>query len=277
LSMLIVYQSTLSSLESRKSQTRNAAFNTAMYEYLSNNGTAIGVGEPEALLHAINEKIERDAKSLFVTRLVLHREASPLDRASLEPEHHTYLEALNDMQAKVLLFDATSNLGVPTYCALAQCDGQYFDGWGTSWSAAHALTRALTECLQAIHASWHFRADFFDEEQQHRRRVAPFQLYRRLLSYREVAFQHRGSVHPVPLRSSPNGTVHDVLMAVQDRLLTHGFPVFAHSCTLGFGITQVMVSVPGLDNFQLVTSGRLVRPGVRTASLFAQGESHVAQ
>jgi ribosomal protein S12 methylthiotransferase accessory factor len=115
------------------------------------NGMASGNCTEEAILHALCEVIERDAWSLAE---LAPRVAFNLDYDGDDATILGMLEAFSDAQVEITLKDITSDIGVPTFVAMAD-DVLTRDptlltiGVGTHLSPRIALIRALTEVAQS--------------------------------------------------------------------------------------------------------------------------------
>jgi ribosomal protein S12 methylthiotransferase accessory factor len=228
--------------------------------YSCNSGCAIGVTAAEALLHAVNEVIERDALSLFLIRAFLGAPGfrpTVIDPAGLPyapASAHAAAERLTG--SRVFLLDITSDLGVPTmlaYTAPAR-SRPHRRGTGTSLSPAHAAWRALTELLQTTLAGSP-RSDLSGLA-GHPPLFAcgRFDLTDHLRGARVVPFVPAG---PLP---GPEAQLRRLVALLAAR----GHPAYHRTvATLRGGITAVHVIVPGLERFMLITAGNLVVPGPR--------------
>ncbi len=115
------------------------------------NGMASGNCREEAVLHALCEVIERDAWSLAE---IAPRVSANLDYDGDDTEICDMLQKFDDAQVAVTLKDISSDIGVPTFVAMAD-DVRTKDptlltiGVGTHLSPRIALIRALTEVAQS--------------------------------------------------------------------------------------------------------------------------------
>lgn len=120
-------------------------------------GLASGNTLDEAMVHALCEVIERDARTLWSFETDAHRGATRIDPDSVEDDRgRSLLEAIRDARLAVALYDATSDVGVATIVAhLIETDPgtrvpyARAQGGGTHPCRDVAVTRALTEALQA--------------------------------------------------------------------------------------------------------------------------------
>jgi YcaO-like protein with predicted kinase domain len=124
---------------------------------IGSNGLASGNDLVEALAHAIFEVVERDATTLFYQLSWERQWERRIDPESVA-DHGcaTLLEAFLRAAVDVAIWDATSDVGVPTYlCSILDHDPDPFHPVGVARGAgchpcpAVALSRALTEAAQS--------------------------------------------------------------------------------------------------------------------------------
>jgi ribosomal protein S12 methylthiotransferase accessory factor YcaO len=235
-----------------------------LMRYSCNSGSAVGVTVAEALLHALNEAIERDALSLLLVRAFLGGPGFRprlIDPGTLpDGPARAYAVARGLTGSPVHLLDITSDLGVPTMLAytLPTSRHPHRRGSGTSLSPSHAAWRALTELVQTtlgerLPAGTH-RGPAAPAAHPGLRACSRFDLGRSLREARMV-----------PLSSdAPAGTPGDQVRTLVAALAARGFTAYGRTVhTLPSGVAAVHVFVPGLERFMLVTDGNLVIPGRR--------------
>ncbi|MEU6715100.1 YcaO-like family protein [Nonomuraea sp. NPDC046802] len=235
-----------------------------LMRYSCNSGSAIGVTAAEALLHALNEAIERDAFSLLLVRAFLSAAGSrlrTLDPGTLpEDSRRAHAAAQRLTGAPVHLLDITSDLGVPTVLAyVPPLNGvPHRRGTGTSLCPAYALWRALTELLQRTFAQAGTRAGadlagLAAHPALHA--CGRFDLTDHLCAAETIPFTPaRGALGP------PAQQVRELVAMVTAR----GYrPYYRLAAELPGDVTVVHAIVPGLERFMLVTEGNLVLPGPR--------------
>ncbi|GAA2078837.1 YcaO-like family protein [Actinomadura alba] len=258
-------------LEAEGDRLREQAADTCDYgdlmRYSCNSGSAIGVTAAEALLHAVNEAIERDALSLFLVRAFLGADGfrpTVIDPASLPGElASAYAAAERFTGSPVFLLDITSDLGVPSMLAYTAPAGgrPHRRGAGTSLSSTHAAWRALTELLQTTVGE-----ALREPGDTPRGDLTGLTGHPALYACgRFDLTDHLRGARAVPC--TPAGRLPDPaaqlrrLIAI---LAAHGHPPYARTvATLRAEITAVHVLVPGLERFMLITGGNLVVPGPR--------------
>ncbi|MEV5895420.1 YcaO-like family protein [Nonomuraea fuscirosea] len=251
-----------------------------LMRYSCNSGSAVGVTVAEALLHALNEAIERDALSLLLIRAFLGgRGFRPrlIDPETLpDGPARAYAVAGEVTGSPVHLLDITSDLGVPTMLAYTRPTSRHPHrrGTGTSLSPSHAAWRALTELVQTtlgagLPAGAH-RDPSALAAHPALHACARFELGHALREARMVPFPADAAAG-VPAET-PGGQVRTVVTALAAR----GFTAYGRTVhTLPSGVAAVHVFVPGLERFMLVTDGNLVIPGRRgrAAAVFVENVS----
>ncbi|MHA3735835.1 YcaO-like family protein [Pseudomonas sp. Eth.TT006] len=241
----------------------------ALKRYASNSGTAIGASYNEALLHAINESIERDALSLFLLEHFYYQNTTALRRVDRLPAHdelgQLWLNAEAETGAEVVLLDISSEFLPRTFLAFALRPGeqpQVF-GSGCSISPRHAARRALTELVQLQHIAATAQARHYRSNAQ--RLLAPFPRLLRCLRFDLCTLLALREQQRVTL---PEACPEQPLARQIERLATD---LQRHGRTLGvtllhqtaLGTTLVNVVIPGLERFFVVLSGNVVVPQAR--------------
>ncbi|KOX09951.1 YcaO-like family protein [Nocardiopsis sp. NRRL B-16309] len=269
--------------------------------YSVNSGCAIGATGDEALLHALNEWVERDAFSLFLLRSVYDRGPMParVSRDGLTPTLRAHLDRAEELvQGPVTLLDLTTDLGVPTVMAYGHrpfgagagtsagsgagsgAGPKHRYGLGASLWGTLAAERAITEFVQdellSRMVSEQVASD--DRSEPYAELVADHDIeadvrarlrgHPRLLACAMLDFAARlpeSPEGPLPPETVAKGTpVSDQHAAVVDRITAAGHRVAAHRLqVLAHGTTVVQVQCPGLERFHLVTQGHVALPGAR--------------
>jgi ribosomal protein S12 methylthiotransferase accessory factor len=288
---------------SEATAVRHGLGDTADYRsalaYSVNSGCAIGATGDEALLHALNEWVERDAFSLFLLRSVYDRGPMParVSRDDLPVALRAHLDRAEDLAGgPVTLLDLTSDLGVPTMMAYGHAPSgsgaKHRYGLGASLSGALAAERAVTEFVQdellSRVVSEQSASD--DTSEPYARLIVDHDIeadvrarlggHPRLLACAMLDFADRlpaAPQGPLPADTVPRGTaVSDQLAAVVERITAAGHRVAAHRLqVLEHGTTVVQVQCPGLERFHLVTQGHVALPGARGRRARAQARAQL--
>lgn len=235
---------------------------------VTSNGLASGNHLLEAICAGLYEVIERDAIACWGRRVRLGRgDFRRVDGALLEaPAARDLVARFEAAEVEPLVFDFTTDLGVPTYAAYVfdrrERHGGYFRGFGTHLDPAVAVLRALTEAAQcrAIMVAGS-RDDVFWAELVRTRRRDGAAWYDRL---RALEPTPGAGLHP----DASTPTFEGDLAVLLDRLAAAGLD---RAGVLDLtrpehGIPVVRVVVPGLEGYETTT---FYRPGAR-ARAFAR-------
>ncbi len=232
----------------------------ALQRYASNSGTAIGASDNEAILHAANECIERDAVSLFLLDQFYYENHSPLRRVARPSDHDVLGRLWSDAEAEIgsdiVLVEISSEFLARTFLAFSTAPDTLprVFGSGCSLDARHGAWRALTELVQLHHAASE------PELSNAQRHLTPFPRLLRCLRFDPCPLLNLCEQQTVAL---PDATVEPPLAEQIDLLAKdlhrHGRSLGIsrlHQTTLG--TTLVNVVIPGLERFFVVSSGNVV-------------------
>lgn len=240
----------------------------ALRRYSSNSGTAIGATYDEAVLHGINECIERDAVSLFLLEHFYYahdvslRRVRPVDPASAVGR--LWLDVENQLNAQVVVLDISSEFLAKTYLAFTRIGYPHacVFGSGTSLNPSHGLSRALTELVQLHLATRHppVRKSLINAQ----RSLADFpRLQRCMLFDTRYLLSRPYCWVGLPSEPPPQALAQQITCHAQN-LREHGRELGV--CTLyrsESGTTLANVVIPGLERFFIVGSGNVVVPQAR--------------
>ena len=241
----------------------------SLRRYASNSGTAIGATYNEAVLHAVNECIERDAVSLFLLDHFYYENHPPLRRVVRLPDDDVlgrlWSDAEAEIGAEIVLVDISTEFFPKTFLAfsIGPCVTPRVFGAGCSLMARHGAWRALTELVQLHHGAnepelTHCLSNAERHLKQFPRllRCLRFDL-NPLLNQSEqqyVALPHAHDQKPLAEQI-------DLLAKdLQQQGRTLGISTL-HQTRLG--TTLVNVVIPGLERFFVVSSGNVVVPQAR--------------
>ena len=249
---------------------------TSLRRYCSNSGIAIGASWNEAVLHAINECIERDAVSLFLLKHFYYKHDLPLLLLERPPAGtplaNLWLDAEAELGTEIVVLDISNEFCATTYIAFTRPGTRSVKlfGAGTSLCAELALTRALTELVQVELCAQSLEvAQLLFHQERHLSAFPRLQRCLRLDTDRLLASaRHHHVTLPVPAPQRP--------LAEQIRLLAQD--IRQHQREVGVnvmyttesGTTLVNVVIPGLERFYIVGSGNVVTPQARGTHLHAQ-------
>jgi ribosomal protein S12 methylthiotransferase accessory factor len=242
---------------------------TTLSEISTNNGTAIGTNFDEAMLHAINELIERDAISCFLLASFVKKIPQPIrlvSKASLPYSIFRIICSIEqDYDEELLIVDISTDLEFPVFLASFTSQNQLIQpiGFGASLSPSHALERAVLEALQAFHL-YDDTSKLEDQEILIRFNQWPKLHQCAQCDIKSVveAGQFKKNKF-LDLENTPTGIKNTLLNTVtaleKQKLLIY----YAEHYLSENGITCVKVVIPGLEQFHRVRYGNFTIPGER--------------
>lgn len=247
--------------------------------YATNFGTAAGVSEPEALLHALLEVIEGDAFSLSLLDWCTSADsvARTVDPVDLPHDLRQMCEQIEHaMGSSPLICEITTDIGVPSYCALPSRSTYVVSGGaGASTTPGYAVERALGELLQT-HVT---HSEQPERLAQLRRKLARLESWPVLERCMTLDGTHlSGKSQPVPHRPSgwwdpPPVSVESQLETVTHALGKAGLSgYYLRWNSVESAVPVVTVLVPGLETFFLSRTGVPVLPtgrGIHTLPALA--------
>ncbi|MGE7948884.1 YcaO-like family protein [Lysinibacillus sp. NPDC093688] len=231
----------------------------------STNGLGSGNVNEEAICHALNELVERDAHTLAVLEAQLkpnieyimndgpmvpsnHELFKIIDLDTVPEKYKQYIKKINDEGLQLIVRDITSAIQIPTFSAtLVEEDwqGKYYchGGAGTHPDPEIALERAITEAAQSrLTDIQGAREDMADQQDS----VKPTDF-----SFLTIDKGSKKSFEEV--KGYKNTTVkNDILQILQGLAKNNLKEVYLVNLTLEeIGIPVVRLIVPGLENWVL--------------------------
>ena len=246
----------------------------------SSNGLGAGNTREEAILHAVCEVIERDATCLHqsLSARIGHEPALIDTRTIDDPLCLWLIDRIAAAEIDLHVWALYSDLGVPSFgCSISDRPGGRilgapigtFQGYGTHPDRGVALSRAMTEAVQArLTYISGGRDDLFRDD------YASIQTARNRRGW--LAWLERGTV-ATGFRDVGGWVSDDVavdLGRVLDLLVRHGFNqvVVVDLAIAGIGIPVVKVVVPGLVE---PTIDNRAMPGARVDGFLARWQRSV--
>ena len=213
------------------------------------NGLASGNHLLEAIVHGLCEVVERDATTLWQLRLSDDRRDTVVDAASVDDSQcRALLDRLDGADLDVLIWDATSDIGIATfYCLLMDrsTDNAVPEfGAGCHPCRDIALVRALTEAAQARTTYIAGSRDDFDPEWYSER----LKIRRRLVCRQLLDAQHparRFQDVPHHLEQTVQGDIRWLLQRLHAAGLEQTIVVDLAGPARPFSVVRVIV--PGLE------------------------------
>ena len=123
-------------------------------ELSNDTGLAIGATPEEAIIHGINQWVERDAYSLFLLKTLINRNPIPARLVLKEtlPTHIRQIIAAIETHFKenLIIMDITSDLTIPSFVVSFTQQNMPLQpqGFGASLAKEAALSQALFEAVQ---------------------------------------------------------------------------------------------------------------------------------
>ncbi|MFJ4349089.1 YcaO-like family protein [Pseudomonas sp. NPDC089401] len=242
---------------------------SGLRRYSSNDGAAIGASRDEALLHALNQLIERDALSLFMLRHFYYQRRDPLMQVerpcASSPLAGFWAEAERCLASPIIVLDISNEFASRSFLAFCLRPGSPLQasvvGCGTSLDPWHGVRRALSELVQL-----QLNSQIPQAARQLQQAAGQFAAWPKLrrCQRRDIAAllgNTRSCPLPVP---TAQPSVAEQLRRLIDDLQQHGHVVGICEVFRGAqGISLVNALVPGLERFHLIWSGNLVLPGPR--------------
>ncbi|MFW9080766.1 YcaO-like family protein [Pseudomonas sp. P2757] len=255
--------------------TRDTTNYRALQRYASNSGTAIGASYYEAVLHAANECIERDALSLFLLNHFYYQNHLPLRRvARLDQSDslgRSWADAEQEIGGSIVLLDISNEFKARTFLAFSSAAGALprVFGTGCSLDARHAAWRALSELVQLHLAAT--QTEYRKALGNAQRHLVPFPRLLRCVRFDPHALLHVCPHREVTLRDPVEQTslaeqVDYLLRDLHNHGRTPGVCILKQT---ELGTTLANVVIPGLERFFVVSSGNVVIPQVRGRRLEA--------
>lgn len=253
--------------------------------YCSNSGTAIGSSYLEALIHATNECIERDAFSLLLTKHYYLNKSSKvysINKKSL-PKYLFNLihKTEKEIDSCIYLLDITSDIKIPTILAVTENYNMLIPvyGLGTSLNSEYAIIRAVTELLQIFHVSKYFLSKKedddiysnygFNEIQSRIQKGINIQKnFPKLYGAFEFNAQHiLRKIVNVNFNNIPSFYTNNLFTYFErmyDFVQTSGHDIYvSEQFNFKSGTSVVTTLIPGLEKFYIISHGNLVLPSER--------------
>jgi len=232
-----------------------------LFDIRVSNGLASGNVLEEAICHAIEELIERDAAGIFTFRTkYLEHDVRPSYRrialGSLPSSGAALVARIRDSGRSVVLIDGTTDLGVAVvFCVIESHLGPCL-GCGASLDAEVAVTRALTEAAQSSAGSIQgAREDLASRDPRIFDHSQGFDTFRGRQLIRDRAHAERPFA---ALPSRHNDYVDQDLSDLLELLRRHGTE-HVYCCEIAdpnlrdFAVARVVI--PGLEDLRLDTIG----------------------
>ena len=256
----------------------NDQFNyTGITRYSSTNGIAIGMNYDDALLHAINEFIERDALTFFLVNffyLNADREMCVLINESIPESIRNKIKIAEQfIHSSICIIKLKSQFNIPVFLAYPM-DQKYNDlplfGSGASIYPEIAMYRAVSELVQSMHGV------IFDNKKNtleaklnnlhactnNANLICCFKMP--LQKYKNIKNQ------TFILGSEVKMSVKHQIAHVMKNIRNSGHNIYVRTLNETGKSVCLQVVIPGCDRFFNITSGNLVIPTKPTITIARQ-------
>ena len=152
------FLSTPNNYDPSSSSEKRSIESLSLIRYSCNSGTASGLTQDDADLHAILELVERDAISIMLLESVISNNPKPvmkIDFSSAPQDLKFLISSIErELDGVIEIFDMTSDISVPSILVslTLKIDGARFFGSGSSIFFEYAIERAIQEALQCANS-----------------------------------------------------------------------------------------------------------------------------
>lgn len=231
-----------------------------LIKYSTANGTAIGLNKEEALIHAINEVVERDALSVHYIKSFLSKEhyaISVIDKKTLPNNLLGILQLVeNEIGTEVTVLDISTEFNITTYLVYARHKDYIipFQGSGSSIFPSYAMERALLECLQSFH--------LYDKdlELEDRFTLTEVENYKKFKSIVLLDYKSKKEIIPFTNKKRNFPNLNSILKDMVENIQKRGRDIYFTPIYDDEDLYCTHVIIPGLERFHLIKSGLLVLP-----------------
>jgi ribosomal protein S12 methylthiotransferase accessory factor len=253
---------------------------SAVYGLSTNNGTAIGASIEEAMIHAINELLERDAISCFLLSTFCKEAPDSMkivNKLSLPAMIIDLIRKIEeDYSEEILVADITSDLQLPVFLATFTKQNQAIQplGFGASLNSTYAVERAILEALQSFHL---YDKDLQTEDELILEKFRDWPKLRKCAQCDLRSFVQSGHLTRSDFFESSQKyyCFHEMLDKLLAILADNSLEIFfATHYQSENGVTCVRVIIPGIEQFHLVRHGNLAIPGERGKLILSKSNSY---
>jgi len=246
----------------------------------TNNGTAIGTTFEEAMIHAINELVERDSISCFLLSTFGKEKPQNLKLIETSSLPSSIAEIVtkieSDYDEKILLIDISSDLEFPVFLAAFTKQKQHIQpmGFGASLYKSYALERAILEALQSLHL---YDENLEAEDELILNKFNEWPKLRKCAQCNLMSILEAGYFEYFEFKKSPKTflSLKEILDYMIQLLTAKNLHVFyAEHYHSENGVSCVKVMIPGLEEFHRVRYGHFVIPEERGKTILLGTTSH---
>ena len=234
----------------------------------TSSGISSGISFLDAMIHGINEAIERDATSLFLfSAFIKKQKIKIIDKATLPKYLQEYIVSIeSEFEDELYIINITTKLGIPTFCVTFSKHQATIPpkGWGTSLSKEYAVERALLEALQPVQ----LRNTNLDKVERN--------TFNRLSKYPLLQQAAIADIKPILAAKNyeicdfntipslyTNQNLSEQLTLLEASLNKNGYKIFFHIIHSTDNFCCVKVIIPGFSNLYLLQLGKIISPDVQ--------------
>lgn len=232
--------------------------------YSSNNGIAIGMDKDEAILHSLNELIERNSLSEHYIDVFMKCDTRPMKikKDTLSKKIKKILFSVEEVISEELEilkikneFDLYVYLVFPKNKKLRK----FYKGSGCSLLSEYALERAILECLQSYHLlDINEQQKILNKEKLYKdyKLNKYLDIYR--LNYNDDMYENIDFEE----NKLNNDSIKEILEIIINRLYDKGYKLFISKLFEKNNIICIKCIIPNFESFHLVAEGVAVVPNI---------------
>ncbi|MDC0535736.1 YcaO-like family protein [Francisellaceae bacterium] len=240
-------------------------YRNTLLKYSSGNGRSIGTNYNEALLHGLNEIIERQAISYFLIHHFILNPNTPITVTKNESlpiyiqQKIRLAEDKYGIEIAVIklkhFFNSHVYLAIPlngSFTYIHTC------GAGSSLSEEVACQRAVSELIQCLHPlTAEMKADKFREYQEINEVSSQLaNCYAIKLQNKKIVYENYANSHITAL------TIIDQLKIIKDNFYEQRYSILVKIIHESDNCCCLSIVVPNMSRFHLITSANVVLPSM---------------
>ncbi|QQE11975.1 YcaO-like family protein [Planctomycetota bacterium] len=263
----------------------NLELSSVLLKYACNSGVASGLTPDDAILHGINEGIERDGHGRLLYKYFYNdpNPINPLPIIETSTLPAELLKEIRDIEHQLgdtcILINATSDLGIPVIGAIFKnyhlSHNIPAPGFGCSLFPEIAIRRAVYEAIQIMNGADYYpeqRREAYEEDLQ---RVQEHEAYTRCVTFNISAYEQYIGYEPQSFNRLYSHTitcapisVHKQIKLLTEHLQAYNLNIYTHTLKqLKHNTIIISTQIPGLSLFYLTASGMMIPPTGRTSCL----------
>lgn len=217
------------------------------------------MNKEEALLHAINELIERQTLSEhYFDTFILNKIPIKINKNSLTNNiNEILIEVEKEMDMELEIIKLENNFNMYSYLVFPKNENmrKFYKGSGCSLSSEYALERAILECLQTYHLlDINEEKIILEKEKLYKEYKLKKYLDIFILNYKEY-IEENYNFNDISLLDVPK-----MIKIIIDRLNELNYRVFESVLFKKNNIVCIKVIVPNFEHFNLVAEGIPILP-----------------